>query len=101
MEFLAVECRYHDRLNCIKNLIKQYNGGDGMSTIIFAEKKLEVTDLAMEFGKDAAFLQGDMAQKEREFNLAAFRSGKRKILIATDVASRGLDIDNVGLVIQL
>ncbi len=55
----------------------------------------------MSFGKDAAFLQGDMSQKEREYNLNSFRNGKRKILIATDVASRGLDIDNVGLVIQL
>ena len=55
----------------------------------------------MEFGKNAAFLQGDMEQRERDFNLNAFRNGKRKILIATDVASRGLDIDNVGLVIQL
>ncbi len=36
-----------------------------MSTIIFAETKVEVTELAMEFGKDASFLQGDMSQKER------------------------------------
>jgi ATP-dependent RNA helicase DDX21 len=33
--------------------------------------------------------------------LNAFRSGKRRVLVATDVASRGLDIDNVGIVIQL
>lgn len=48
-----------------------------------------------------SFLQGDMSQRQREFNLNGFRSGKNKVLVATDVASRGLDIDDVGLVVQL
>ena len=60
-----MECSYKDRVKCIQALIKAYNPNEELSTIIFAETKLEVTDIAMEFGKDAAFLQGDMEQKER------------------------------------
>jgi hypothetical protein len=43
-------------------------------------------------------LHGDISQSERERTLAGFRDGRFNILIATDVASRGLDIPNVDLV---
>ena len=46
-------------------------------------------------------LHGDIAQNQREVTLKRFREGKFKVLVATDVASRGLDIPNVDLVIQL
>lgn len=43
-------------------------------------------------------LHGDIAQNQRERTLAGFRDGRFNILIATDVAARGLDIPNVDLV---
>ena len=47
-----------------------------------------------------AALHGDMSQKGRLEALASFKSGESKVLVATDVAARGLDIPNVGLVIN-
>lgn len=43
-------------------------------------------------------LHGNMQQMHRDKTLAAFRSGKFNVLVATDVAARGLDIPNVDLV---
>lgn len=45
-------------------------------------------------------LHGDMSQKGRLDALASFKSGESKVLVATDVAARGLDIPSVGLVIN-
>lgn len=46
-------------------------------------------------------MHGDIPQHSREMTLRAFKEGRVKILVATDVASRGLDIPNVELVIQV
>lgn len=46
-------------------------------------------------------MHGDIAQNQREVTLKRFKEGKFKVLVATDVASRGLDIPNVDLVIQI
>lgn len=46
-------------------------------------------------------MHGDIAQNQREVTLKRFREGKFNVLVATDVASRGLDIPNVDLVIQV
>lgn len=46
-------------------------------------------------------LHGDIAQAQREATLAGFRSGKFSVLVATDVAARGLDINGVELIIQV
>lgn len=46
-------------------------------------------------------LHGDIAQAQREATLAGFRGGKFSVLVATDVAARGLDISGVELVIQV
>lgn len=46
-------------------------------------------------------MHGDIPQNQREVTLKRFRDGKFSVLVATDVASRGLDIPNVDLVIQV
>ena len=46
-------------------------------------------------------MHGDIAQNQREVTMKRFKEGKFKVLVATDVASRGLDIKDVDLVIQI
>jgi ATP-dependent RNA helicase DDX21 len=46
-------------------------------------------------------MHGDIAQNQREVTMKRFKEGKFKVLVATDVASRGLDIPNIDLVIQI
>lgn len=46
-------------------------------------------------------MHGDIVQNQREVTMKRFKEGKFKVLVATDVASRGLDIPNVDLVIQI
>lgn len=53
-----------------------------------------------QLGVDAAPLHGDMQQKSRERVLRRFAEGKLRILVATDVAARGIDIDDIGAVIH-
>ena len=51
-------------------------------------------------GIRAAAIHGDKTQNQRETALRSFRRGQRKVLLATDVAARGLDISEVKHVIQ-
>ena len=51
-------------------------------------------------GLEAEALHGDLAQSQRERALGSFRSGRASVLVATDVAARGLDIPEVDLVVQ-
>jgi superfamily II DNA/RNA helicase len=44
-------------------------------------------------------MHGDIAQSQREVTMKRFKEGKFKVLVATDVASRGLDVPNIDLVI--
>jgi superfamily II DNA/RNA helicase len=72
-------------------------------TMIFARTKRtaqKVTDELTERGFAAAAVHGDLGQGAREQALRAFRSGKVDVLIATDVAARGIDIDDVTHVIN-
>lgn len=48
---------------------------------------------------DIQVMHGDVPQHSREMTLKAFKEGRVKVLVATDVASRGLDIPNVEVVI--
>ncbi len=51
-------------------------------------------------GLSAAAIHGDKTQKQRERSLAQFRAGKHKVLVATDIAARGIDIDDVSHVVN-
>ncbi|KAG0605379.1 hypothetical protein M758_9G054100 [Ceratodon purpureus] len=73
-------------------------------TIVFVERKArcdEVTDALVEQGLKATALHGGRSQSEREAALRDFRKGTTNILVATDVASRGLDVTGVAHVINL
>jgi len=71
--------------------------------LIFSNTKRMAADLAYNLkrmGYYVAAIHGDMKQEKREYVLRQFRSGQVQIMVATDVASRGLDIDQVGVVIN-
>eukprot|EP00758_Cryptobia_borreli_P016766 Tbor_TRINITY_DN6136_c2_g9::TRINITY_DN6136_c2_g9_i1::g.21651::m.21651/K11594/DDX3X, bel; ATP-dependent RNA helicase DDX3X len=71
-------------------------------TLIFVEKRRDADYLERFLQTNqysATSIHGDRVQRERESALAHFKSGRKTILVATDVASRGLDIPNVSLVI--
>lgn len=71
--------------------------------LVFVEKKRDADHLERCIGRErlsVMSIHGDRGQRDREQALSAFKSGGCNVLVATDVASRGLDIPNVGLVIQ-
>jgi ATP-dependent RNA helicase DBP3 len=80
------------------------HAGNGARIIIFGLYKKECAWLETflyEKGYDKVIaLQGDMTQEKREKSIADFKAGKQTPLIATDVASRGLDVKDVELVIN-
>lgn len=60
-----------------------------------------VTELLEDAGISATSLHGNLSQGRREINLKDFSSGKARVLVATDVAARGIHIDDVDAVVQL
>ena len=76
---------------------------DPTSALVFARTRGEVEDLAQQLaghGHDAAALHGGMAQDQRDRVMNRFRDGALDILVATDVAARGLDIEHVSHVVN-
>ncbi|GGK23240.1 hypothetical protein GCM10008955_16000 [Deinococcus malanensis] len=88
------------RTRVLADLLTIYNPE---KAIVFTRTKREADELANELihrGLEAEALHGDLAQSQRERALGAFRSGRVGVLVATDVAARGLDIPEVDLVVQ-
>ena len=78
--------------------------GSGQQTIVFTATKSEADELfAADCFRDrrVGILHGDISQNTRQQVLKSFKGGSLDILVATDVAARGLDISGVDLVIQL
>ena len=76
---------------------------DGAATLVFARTRGEVDDLAEALsgrGRDAAALHGGLAQEQRDRIMGRFRDGALDVLVATDVAARGLDIEHVTHVVN-
>ncbi|AZS44112.1 DEAD/DEAH box helicase [Microbacterium oleivorans] len=72
-------------------------------TVIFTRTKRAAQRLVDELsdrGFNTGAVHGDMSQEARERSMAAFKAGKRDVLIATDVAARGIDVDDVTHVIN-
>ena len=74
-----------------------------LSAIVFVNTKIGADRLARQLvtlGLRAAAIHADRTQKDRTAAIEAFRAGRTKILVATDVAARGLDIDDIGLIVN-
>ena len=84
-------------------LVEILRGSDASQVIVFTKTKLAASRLAKQLqreGLQADAIHGDKSQKERMEALDAFKQGKVTVLIATDVAARGLDIDQLPMVIN-
>lgn len=100
IEQIAYDCEEKEKPQILMRVLQQHPSD---ATIVFANTKAVVTDLAQlleEQGAASATLHGDLDQRERDRVLALFRNKSCRILVATDVAARGLDIDHLELVIN-
>ncbi|XP_039114320.1 DEAD-box ATP-dependent RNA helicase 53-like [Dioscorea cayenensis subsp. rotundata] len=89
-----------NKQNLLPTLISRY--AEGGKSIIFTRTKIDAESLSRSMRSiiGSRPLHGNMQQMHRDKTLAAFRSGKFNVLVATDVAARGLDIPNVDLVVH-
>ncbi|MEX2639442.1 MAG: DEAD/DEAH box helicase, partial [Balneolales bacterium] len=84
-------------------LLELFDKSEWVSTIVFTSTKRLADKLSRKLsqkGASVTSIHGDRSQKEREAALAQFKSGKYKVIVATDVMSRGIDVDNVSHVIN-
>eukprot|EP00397_Hematodinium_sp_SG-2012_P032646 GEMP01034779.1.p1 GENE.GEMP01034779.1~~GEMP01034779.1.p1 ORF type:complete len:518 (+),score=110.45 GEMP01034779.1:228-1781(+) len=94
-------CSEHDKRGRLQKLLERIM--DGSKILIFTETKRSADTLTREMrtnGWPALSIHGDKEQSERDWVLQEFRDGKNPILIATDVAARGLDVKNIKYVIN-
>jgi ATP-dependent RNA helicase RhlE len=83
--------------------LAQYLRKSHESAIVFVNTKIGADRLARQLhqsGLRAAAVHADRSQKDRTDAIEAFRAGRTKVLVATDVAARGLDIDDIGLIVN-
>jgi ATP-dependent RNA helicase RhlE len=83
--------------------LARYLRRSGDSAIVFVNTKIGCDRLARQLaaaGLRAAAIHADRSQKERTAAIESFRAGRIRLLVATDVAARGLDIDAVGLIVN-
>jgi len=96
-------CEEHEKDSKLVRLLGEMMSEKGCKTIIFCETKRKTDDITRKLRRDgwpAMSIHGDKSQQEREWVLKEFRSGKAPILLATDVASRGLDIPDISFVVN-
>ncbi|BCA54296.1 ATP-dependent RNA helicase RhlE [Nitrospira sp. KM1] len=89
------------RAQLVHTLLKTVRAGD--RSMVFCDQKYKVRRLAARLGGEVASvgaITGNHSQAQRERTLGAFRAGRIRSLIATDVAARGLDIPDVAQVIH-
>ena len=100
----ALRVNPRERLEIMLRLISSELQNDPESTVlVFANTRIAVAELDREFwgrGLPAAALSGDFEQSRRFAVMDGFREKRIRVLVATDVASRGLDVDHVGHVIN-
>ncbi|CAH4028769.1 unnamed protein product [Pieris brassicae] len=98
-------CQEHEKENKLNTLLQEIGESQdpGSKTIIFVETKRKVENITRNirrYGWPAVCMHGDKTQQERDDVLRQFKQGRASILVATDVAARGLDVDGIKYVIN-
>ncbi|OIO52052.1 hypothetical protein COT40_01510 [Candidatus Peregrinibacteria bacterium CG08_land_8_20_14_0_20_41_10] len=89
----------NDKTRLVDKLLQQYLG----TTLIFTRTKYgakKLTRAIREMGQNAAEIHSNRSLSQRKEAMAGFKSGKYRVLIATDIASRGIDVAGIELVIN-
>ena len=100
IEYKALLVAPGDEENAIVNIVRH---SDSESALVFCSTRAAVNKLMSRMGNrgfPVVALSGELSQKERSNALQALRDGRARVCIATDVAARGLDLQNLGLVIH-
>ena len=96
-------CDEYQKEGKLAKLLEEIGSEPQNKILIFVETKRkcdELTRLMRRDGYPAMCIHGDKQQKERDWVLGEFKHGATTILVATDVAARGLDVDDVKFVIN-
>ncbi|XP_031834066.1 uncharacterized protein LOC116427636 isoform X1 [Nomia melanderi] len=96
-------CQEHEKEMKLSCLLREIGKDRRSKMIIFVETKKKVDDITKAIKREgwpAISIHGDKSQPERDYVLSEFRNGKTMILVATDVAARGLDVEDVKYVIN-
>lgn len=96
-------CTEYEKEYKLQKLLQDISSEKEYKTLIFVETKRKCDDLSRRMKRDGwpvSCIHGDKSQQERDWVLQEFRNGRCPILVATDVASRGLDVEDVKYVIN-
>lgn len=88
-----------EKVGILLDKLNQFPG----PVIVFVKTKIgseKLADKLCEYGHSADAIHGDLRQRNREQVIKSFRSGRTRVLVATDVAARGLDIPNIECVVN-
>lgn len=94
------ETSRHGKIGLLQKLLSQHQPA---SCVVFCNTKKdcqEVCDALNDVGQEALALHGDLEQRDRDRTLVRFANGSARVLVATDVAARGLDIKSLELVVN-
>ncbi|XP_061366185.1 DEAD-box ATP-dependent RNA helicase 3, chloroplastic-like isoform X1 [Gastrolobium bilobum] len=100
IKLYAISATATSKRTILSDLITVY--AKGGKTIVFTQTKRDADEVSLVLTNSitSEALHGDISQHQRERTLNGFRQGKFTVLVATDVAARGLDIPNVDLIIH-
>ena len=97
----AYICHERQKTPILLDLLRK--DGGAKRVIIFASSKLKVKDLTRQLRQahlNVAQIHSDLDQKERDEVMLGFRAGRIDILVATDIVARGIDIDDITMVVN-
>jgi ATP-dependent RNA helicase DeaD len=100
IDYRAVRCVGHELERAVVNVLRFYDAG---ATLVFCSTREAVKRLhgsLVERGFAAVALSGELSQAERTNALQSLRDGRSKVCVCTDVAARGLDLPDLGLVVH-